>query len=200
VIGTDIEAYPNGYTPISQLRLLSGGAMGDWYASASGVCSSSPPYAEINGVWGIHRDYVNAWYAIDTLSANITDSATTFTISSVIGGGYLGITPRLSGGALVKIDSEFLLVQSANKQTGVVTVADRGANGTTAAAHTQGATVYVWRTDGAVRRAVARQTALNLSRLGAYNTVEITGGGEVRYPADWLWEVKNTLQRYAYGS
>lgn len=194
---TAVEAWPAGVTPIETLRLTEWCT--NWYDLPNydaGV--SGPLVVTITGTWGLHRDYANAWQAVDTLQAAIaTTTATTFTVASAAGNDTFGIAPRLSPGNLVRIDDEMMEVSSV--ATNTITVR-RGVNGSTAATHGNGATVETFIVEEPVRYAVARQAGLMTSRYGAYTTVEVTGAGsEIRYPTDLLIELRAVLSEYQYG-
>jgi hypothetical protein len=101
----------------------------------------------MTGVWGWHDDYDNAWPdSQDTVqdSGSITATVTTVTVSDVDGADIDGITPRFSAGMLIKIDSEYMAVTDTSEHSNELTVR-RGVNGTTAATHDNGATIYVYR-------------------------------------------------------
>ena len=96
----------------------------------------------VAGVWGYHDNYASAWRNTgDTLAASMTSGATTFSATSVSGSDVLGESPRFRVQHLLKIDSELLFVTAISTNT--VTVR-RAVNGSTAAAHDSGATVYRW--------------------------------------------------------
>jgi len=198
---THVTAYPDSTRPpFNQLLLREDATIASWYTrNCSGSASDVPTYVDVTGVWGFHRNYAKAWKAVDTLAAAMSDTTTkTLTVGNVDGANLSLISPRIDRGSILKIDSEVLNVVGVNTNTNVITVEERGANGTTAATHTNGSTVSVWQVEPAVRFAVSRQAGLLLSRRGAYVTVEITGGGALMYPSDWLWEVKNVMARYGY--
>lgn len=200
-VGTAVNTYPNTTNPpFREIQLgdcdVSG--IGSWYWTGCEGCRNTP-YVEIGGIWGAHPNYAQAWYAADALAANLDIDDLTFTVADADGTGKLGIKPRFSPGAIVKIDSEIMNVIGVDNSTNTITVAQRGDNGTTAATHTSTTAVSVWQIPRDLQTAISRQVGLRLSRLGSYNTSEITGAGEIRYPADWLWELKNRLDRYVYG-
>lgn len=191
-----VEAWPSGITPVEYLRLT--GCCDTWYSDPT--CGDGPLLVTITGTWGIHRDWANAWLAVDALQAAIVSaSATTLTVADADGADPYGIAPRISVGDLLKIDSEYLEVGGVNASTNVVTVT-RGANGTTAATHSNGATVYRFEVEEPIKQVTARQAGLMTERTGAYTTVEISQlGSEVRYPVDLLVELRAVLGEYNYG-
>jgi hypothetical protein len=191
----DVEGYPDATMPPFSLLRLTDCCTG-WYDVCAGCCD--PLQVSVAGTWGFHRDYASAWMQVDALAAAIVStSAATFTVANAGGGDAYGMTPRISAGDLLKVDSEYLEVTLVNFSTNVVTVR-RGVNGSTAATHLINAPVYRWEVETPVKHAVARQVGLMYSRRGAYVTTEIQGMGEIRYPADFLAEVKGMLNEYAY--
>lgn len=197
VVGTNVDAWPDtAASPITLLRLSDDCA--SWYRYCS--TTNAPLLVTLTGVWGIHRDYANAWMAVDTLSGNITSSATSLTVANIDGADLYGITPRISAGNLLKIDSEYIEVTETDTATNIATVR-RGMNGTTAAAHSAGAAVYTWQVEDMVNWATSRQAGMLYGRFGAYTTVEVSAmGGETRYPADLLTEMRAVINEYSYGS
>lgn len=185
------EGYPQGETPYYLVRITSNGD--PWYSYLSDDCN--PGYAQIAGIWGYHSDYANAWLSVDTLSANITASATSMTVADVDGDDAYGIANRLSAGHLVKIDSEFILIVTTTPGSNTATL-KRGMLGTTAAAHSSGATVYRWETEEPIRRITARQASFLYARQGSFQAETLDGIGTIIYPQDLLNELARTLQEY----
>lgn len=101
--------------------------------------------------WGYHDDYANAWEALTTLGAALNASASAATLAAALG----------NPGELLKIDTEFLYL-SARTTTAATLV--RGVNGSTAAAHDNGAAISRWvpvrEVSGLCRAAVAMKYAL----------------------------------------
>lgn len=197
-IGTNVTVYPDAdMPPFTALQLLYC-YDGSWYSSCAD-CGTAP-YASVSGVWGYSGDYANAFVKVDTLAAALNDTTTlTFTVHTVDGTGLDGSAPAFSPGSLVQIDSEWMNVIVVNNAAKTVTVEARGANGSTAAVHADGAEVRVWQVESDIRRVVARQAAFINARRGAFNTVEITAAGsELRYPPDLLPELRAALAPYAY--
>lgn len=194
---TDVEAWPTGVTPVDYLR-LTGCCDASWYRDPTCAANGGPLLVTVAGTWGIHRDWANAWLAVDALAAAIVDGAAlTFTVADADGVDPYGVAPRISVGDLLRIDSEYVEVGSVSGNT--VTVR-RGVNGTTAATHLISTPVYRFEVEDEIKYATARQAGLMYSRIGAYVTVEITPmGGEIRYPADLLTELKAILSEYQYG-
>lgn len=192
-IGTDVVLYPDPDTPpFHALRLDTGLT---WYGYPN---SGDPVFVTLTGTWGLHRDYANAWMKVDDLAADITASQLTLTVADSDGENPYGESPRLSAGHLIRIGSEFLQVYKVDDGTNTLTT-QRGMYGSTAAAHTSGDDVYVWRVEEPVKHVIARMAAFIWSRQGTYSTVEVQGMSEIRYPPDLLMEFRAVEQDYANG-
>jgi hypothetical protein len=116
---SDIETLSNG-----ALRLLNGAAF---------VYEDSPQDAvQVTGIWGYHPHWLKAWLSSgDTVQDNpLSSSATSLTVVDTDAGN----PPRFQVGQLLKIENEYLRVTAINTGTNVLTV-ERGAEGTTTAAH-----------------------------------------------------------------
>lgn len=192
-INTDVELWPSLQSPAHNLRLMDRAR--SWYADCSG--GTKPLIVTINGVWGFHRDYPNAWLAVDVSAAIATTSATTFTVADVDGLDEYNRTPRISAGNLIQIDDELMDVVKTDTGTNTVTVR-RGVHGSTAATHLVNAVVKVWQVEEPVKRACERQAAFMYARRGAYESATITDIGVESFPSDLLGEVRGMVQAYAY--
>lgn len=200
VVGTNVELYPlYSQPPYHALRLI--GCCPTWYDRCEG-CGSAPTQVGIPGIWGFHRDWANAFPVVTTLTATMTSSQSTLAVADLEAPDPYGIVPAISYGSLLQIDDdtdELMEVIGVNVQTKVAAVR-RGVNGTTAVEHTDAdAGVKVFQVETPVQIAVARQAALQYARLGAFTTVEVQGMTEVRYPNDWLVEIRAMMQGYVYG-
>lgn len=91
----------------------------------------------VTGVWGWHDDYANAWKPAGENVVTMTSNATTFTAASATGTDGWGLLPRFQVGQLIQLDAEYMHVGGVSGNT--VTVI-RGANGSTAAAHSASST------------------------------------------------------------
>jgi hypothetical protein len=88
----------------------------------------------VAGVWGWHDDYANAWEASGQTSPTISSTtATTFAVTSAA---------NFSRRQTIKIDTELLLITGIASTTLTVL---RGIDGTTAATHTSGAAISIYR-------------------------------------------------------
>lgn len=192
-VGSAVDIWPTLASPARRLRLADLGS--SWYGYC--VANSAPSFATVTGVWGIHRDYSNAWLKVDDVTTTaITDvAATTFTVANAAGADPYNRTPRLSVGNLIKVDDEFMEIVAISTNTLTVI---RGVNGSTAATHIVGADVSVWQVEDTIKRACARQAGMLYARRGAYETGTVTDVGVVNYPSDLLLELREIVAEYAY--
>lgn len=195
-VPTTISTFPtSNQPPFHELQLQSWFNTWGYYLYG---CTWTP-LLTITGIWGYHSDYANAWPVLTTLAAAIIDTTgKSITVADVDAPDDYGITPAISVGNLIRIDSEMMLVTATNTATNVVTVT-RGVNGSTTATHLINANVSVWQVEPDIARVVARQAGLLYARFGAYTTIETNGmGGVTKYPADLLQELDGVLQELAY--
>lgn len=128
ITSTQYVIYPANHYPKRKIELkLSSGIV--WLLSNAGDYNQA---ISLTGVFGHHQDYTNAWNSVDTLNGAISSSATSLT---------LNISGSLRGGDLIKIDSEFIYTSSVS---GVTATVVRSVNGSTAAAHSNAASISVW--------------------------------------------------------
>jgi hypothetical protein len=167
----------------------------DWYPTQSTLKQQ----LYVTGIWGYHDDYDNAWESVDTVQdvGGINASVTSITVADADGADLDGFTPRFSPGHMLQIGTEWLDVTAVNTTTNVLTVR-RGVNGSTAAAHTNGAAIATFRVDERIRRVTARQAALLYTRMGAFQVETLDGVGIITYPQDLLTELLNVLTEFSY--
>ena len=130
--------------------------------------------------WGFHNQYVQrGWTAVDTLSAAIVDT-TSLTMSTT--NGYTQTND------IFKIDTEIFNAINSNNTTGVITAYKRGDNGSTAATHLNGATLYRWAVQPEIKQIVL-ETVLNIyqtrSGQSSNGRISFTQAGIVIRPQDY---------------
>lgn len=197
-LGTNVQVYPSNAIPSFQLQLIGDMYRRGWYNIGCIGCSQGPQHASVAGVWGFNADYANAWMSVDAIATvgGINASATSFTVADVDGANAYGDTPRLSYGALINLDDEWMDVVNTDTATNTVTVI-RGVNGSTAASHAQGATVSVYQVDEAVKRIVVRQVSMQYARKGSFDSARHDGFQTIVFPKDLLDEVYGLMDLYA---
>lgn len=125
VISSGYSLRPDNVYPKSRIELATVGAT-TW------ALSYRESRITVLGVWGYHEAYSVAWRNRSTLSAALTDSATTMTVANLP---YFGTLDY------ALIDSE--QVQITDISGGAATIT-RGVNGTTAASHLINTTVKLY--------------------------------------------------------
>lgn len=195
--GTNVAVWQGDLSPYMTLG-LSDSCCGSWYRYVNCSGCNGSPFVTIAGTWGYHTDYANAW--IDTLQvipvANLTASAISFVVSNVDAPNSLGLTPAISAGNLIQVDTEWMEVVSTDTTSNVVTVR-RGVNGSTAAAHTAGAIIYSFQVEEQIKRATYRQAAGEYAKIGAYDETSVQDLSTVTFFADVLAEFSALLTLFA---
>lgn len=128
IASTEYTLQPRNDSPYHALRLKESSDV-VWEPDSDGNYEG---VVALDGTWGFHRDYAHAWETLTTLSGGITDTASSLTLAAAGG----------KGGELWKIDSE--LIYAGAVTTTAASSLLRGVNGSTAAAHSNGATIYRW--------------------------------------------------------
>lgn len=131
----------------------------------------------IAGLWGYRTRYSQrAWSLVGTLGAAITDTTgLSFTMSA-------GHT--VTRNQILQIDTEIFNVASVAINT--VTVNQRGDNGSTAATHLNGASVYAWNPEEELQDTVlqiAQRVYSERSGQASAGQVQVTGAGVVIRPS-----------------
>ena len=165
---------PNNTTPYYMIK-LKGDSSVDWEADAD---DDTEQVISVAGWWGYREKYSQrAWESVGTLGAAITDTTTlAFTMTA----GHTVVV-----GQILKIDNEIYNV--ATVSTNTITPIKRGDNGSTAATHLNGATVYKWVPQEEVKGAVLEIANSAYQRRFGKTTGEsatITAAGVVLTPRD----------------
>jgi hypothetical protein len=99
---------------------------------------------EVSGIWGYHDFWGQAWrVSNDALVNAVNDTATTFTISDPDGADRDEHRPRFSAGQLVRVGNEYVVILATDSTANTLTVS-RGANGSSAVAHSAATTLQVF--------------------------------------------------------
>lgn len=100
---------------------------------------------KIAGVWGYADDRDAAWEDSGlTLAADMASGATSLSAADVDADDRFGLGQALVLGRLIRIDDEYMLVTAVDADANTATVVG-ARNGTSAAAHTAGDAIYIWR-------------------------------------------------------
>ncbi len=140
--------------------------------------------------FGYHPNYLqDAWKSVGTLGSAITDTTTlAFTMTA-------GHT--LAVGNIAKIDNELNIIGTV--ATNTITPLKRGDNGSTAATHLNGATVYIWQPMNDCKSAVleiAMQAYKRRFGQSLSNTETTTGAGVILTPKDIPTMAGEFIQTY----
>lgn len=126
------KLYPLNAYPKHKVIILPSSEL-KWYTTSTGDPNGAISAA---GVYGYHDDYTNAWQdTLATLSAAITTTSQT-TVTCTTGKVYRGY--------LVKIDSEYIYINSVTVGSSDTLTMIRGVNGSTAATHLISTPIYRW--------------------------------------------------------
>lgn len=112
---------------------------------------------DIDGHWGYHPEYGDAFVdSLDTVRDNpLADSDTELTVSDADGDAGDYTATRFQAGMMGRIEDEYVFIRDVDTDTDKLTIA-RAFHGTTAAAHAQGTTIYVYRPWGDIVLACVR--------------------------------------------
>lgn len=172
ISASDYNLLPRNETPKYALQVKETSSLS--FETDSG--GESEYVLALQGIWGYHNHYVDAWTVGSTLSEDLDTSETGWDVASIT---------NFSAGKIVKVDNEIGIVASATGST--VTVLTRPQNGSTAASHLSGATVYIWEPMQELRNAVM-ETALRAykrrSGQSQGNDSIVTANGAILPPKD----------------
>lgn len=151
---------PGRSTPYSTVKLRGGE---QWRANDDGNIAGA---LSVTGLWGYHTDYPSAFVdSLDTVKNNpLAAAGTSLSVASIAGPTEDLESPRFQVGQLLRIEDEFVYLVGAQAYvpteqapTGFDTLTIvRAYNGTTAAAHAQGATIEIYRPEGFIVQACER--------------------------------------------
>ena len=132
VAASDYNLYPYFGPPYYQIRLKQSATI-VWTLDSSG---NDERAISVLGIWGKIHDYASVWLdTLATLAAAITTTtATTFTCT----------TGLIKAGYLLKIESEYLYVDSVSVGASDTVTVRRGVNGSTAATHAISTAISRW--------------------------------------------------------
>ena len=196
ISASDYYLYPLNDTPKWKIEI-------DSSKSTIFDYTSTPQSAvSVNGTWGYHDDWSNAWLdSGDTVEDDpLTAAATTITVNDADGVDVNGVTPRFSIGQLLKIESEHVVVTDLNLSTNILTVR-RGVNGTTAASHDQDTAISVYQPPENVTQATLALAKLyyeGKSAVGGIIALPTLEGGALRAEVVGLLNDHNLPVRLDY--
>lgn len=156
----DIRPLPDDRDAPASVLQLAEGALVQFDDSADTSIS-------IEGVWGWHDRWTEAWRASgDAVRDEALDAAgTLITVNDAAGSDQNGWGPRFQVGQLLRIDAEYLRVTAIDSANNRLTVL-RGVQGTAAVSHRRGAAIEIYRPALAIRDLTLRFAELMSKSAG----------------------------------
>lgn len=104
---------------------------------------------EVDGIWGYHEEYAEAWQQIDTVQSDpLTVAATSVLVNGADDDDEMGLRPRFQEQQLLRFGTtdtaEMSYLKKVDYTANTLTI-KRGVNGSTAAQVPQGTPIQVWR-------------------------------------------------------
>jgi hypothetical protein len=146
IAAASYKLYPLNATPKTAIQLLT--TEDNWALPTSGE-----PYGAItvNGVWGYHPRYTDAWRTSGAVLTAALSDASTVTLSCT--------ASVVQTGDLLKLGSEYLYATAITSGSSNNVTVERGVNGTTAASALIGATLYKWTVSPEISNLATRAAA-----------------------------------------
>lgn len=156
----------------------------------------------LDGIWSYREEYDDYGWVDSgaTLTASLGSANTTASVSGSAGRNTLGQTPRFAPLQIWKIDNEFIHANTNNNASSFDI--QRGVNGTTAASHASGTTIYTWNPEDDIEYAARQLTAFQYMQATSPRTgqvvVPVLGGMgfEVYDSESWPPSVRALLEKY----
>ena len=156
----DVQPLPDiQNAPASILQLVNGETFQPGTGAAHAIT--------IDGIWGWHDRWAQAWTdSGDTVDNNtLSADATTISVNDSAGSDAAGFSPRFQIGHLLRIADEYLRVTGIDRQNHRLTV-NRGAQGTAAATHRRGDSIETYTASLPIRDLTLRYAELMLKSPG----------------------------------
>lgn len=186
ITSTQYLLYPKNSYPKQWVKILPSTSLA-WEPTDDGDVESA---ISILGWWGFHNNFTQrAWSIAGTLGAAMSD---TTTASLTMTTGHTVLKDEI-----YKIDSE--IVNVSNVSTNAVTLVARGDNGSTAATHSNGATVYKWNVQPEIKQAllsICQSVYDSRSGQSSQGNVTVTSAGIVIRPGDVSGMTQRTLSAF----
>lgn len=152
----------------------------------------------IDAITGFRENYeTEGW--IDTgasLTASATSKIITLSVSGSAGVNELGHTPRFTPQMLLKVDSEFIYIDSITDASTLNVV--RHVRGTTGASHASGTQVYMFSIEPEIDFLTKRLAAWGYMQQNNPfgNTLAAPQFGTIEIPSSWPEDVKERIKKY----
>jgi hypothetical protein len=172
ISSSEYKLLPNNYTPYYSIRLKDSSSI-LWQLDSSG---DRIGVIAVNGVWGYHNKYSQAWLLGTTAAGALTDTTTTaYTVTS---------NALFSIGNLIRFDNELGYISALPTSSLTIT---RGENNSTAATHLTGIDISIWQVMEEARNAVCEIANHAYRRRFGETTstsATVTAAGVVLAPKD----------------
>jgi hypothetical protein len=170
---TEYYLVPRNYFPAYALKITDISTY-TWLTNSAGSFENA---ISVLGIWAFRSRYTSEGWKVGTTTAEILDTTETeFDVAA---------STLFSPGQIIRYGNELGIISSVT--SGKINVVSRGDNGSTAAAHDSGITVYIWQPEQGAKNAVLEiaNSAYN-RRFGnsTSNAVTITAAGVVISPRD----------------
>lgn len=170
---TEYYLVPKNYTPAYGVKITDISTY-SWSTNSAGSFENA---IIVNGIWAYRNRYTSEGWKVGTTTTEALDtSEVEFDVTA---------STLFSAGQIVRYGNELGII--ASTATGKITVVSRGDNGSTAAAHDSGITVYIWQPEQGAKLATL-EIASNAyhRRFGrsVINSETITAAGVVLSPRD----------------
>lgn len=165
--------------------------------------SGTPERAiHVDAVVGYNEDYGTAWlHSGGSLTASLASQITLASTTASNAADSYGISPRFSQGQIWRLTTgsmeEFCYVQNTRPSGNSIELI-RGINGTSAADHDSGTTIYVWQTEQDIIDSTIEAAAFMYSKAKSpfTNQISILQLGVVEQPTAWPEQTIDRIQRY----
>ncbi len=167
---SEYNLVPRNYSPAYGIKITDVSS----YAWTSNAAGSMEQAVAVNGVWGYHDKYSQAWGDSITITEDLDTSENAIDVSS---------HTIFNAGHIIRIDNELMLITGVASSITVV----RGWNGSTAATHTNGTSIEIWHAMHGAKQAcleIAQSTYHRRFGKSLSNNETVTAAGVVLTPRD----------------
>lgn len=194
-----MTGYSYNYSPKDHIELKRDGTQTAFYYSGT-----TQEANEVDGIFGYHEDYAQAWQSIDTIqnAGGINAVETSITVVDADAFDEIGMKPRFQEQQILRLGSvdtsEMVYVQTVNYSTNVIQV-QRAVNGSTAAVAAKDVAIQVWRPQDEIKHAMlvlATHAYRRKDTIGSAAEGIHTPGGMLIIPEHIPREVADMVKAY----
>jgi hypothetical protein len=157
----------------------------------------------VDGIWGFHLYYDDAWQRVDSVQNNpLAVAGTSITVADADGVDENGLKPRFQVQQLLRLGDaetgEYVYVTDVNYSTNILTVT-RAVNGTTGAEQPLNTSINLFRPQDDIRHAVTAYVAYAYRRwenIGTDADQPFAASGVIALPAQLPQEVTDAVSLY----